>query len=279
MPNHQIIEYNHIRVLTTQQLAESYQSNSDTITKNFNRNKDRYIPGEHYICLKGDELKEFRATRQIDLLPNINTLYLWTQKGTLLHAKSLNTDVAWEVYGRLVDNYFSKSSPIDISQLSPELQMFKQIWDMQARQELETKRIAAEQKQLKETIENQGRAIQTVKDTFSKQSPKDFRPWVKQCITAISESPAYQFTGTKPEKYQAVTKESYDRLNQKKPCRLKQRVESERGRALSSGASAARVNAINKLTIIENDKALKPIYETVLKEMMIAYCTYERKEV
>ena len=32
--------------------------------------------------------------------------YLWTEKGALLHAKSLNTDKAWEVYDYLVDFYF-----------------------------------------------------------------------------------------------------------------------------------------------------------------------------
>lgn len=33
-------------------------------------------------------------------------LYFWTEKGALLHAKSLNTDKAWEVYDYLVDFYF-----------------------------------------------------------------------------------------------------------------------------------------------------------------------------
>lgn len=37
----------------------------------------------------------------------IRTLYLWTEKGALLHAKSLNTDKAWQVYEFLVDNYFN----------------------------------------------------------------------------------------------------------------------------------------------------------------------------
>lgn len=31
--------------------------------------------------------------------------YLWTEKGALLHAKSLNTDKAWEAYEYLVDFY------------------------------------------------------------------------------------------------------------------------------------------------------------------------------
>lgn len=104
----QIVEYNNIRVLTTQQVAESYQTSTDTVTRNFNRNKDRYIKGKHYIALEGEEKNAFVDRGQIDRgLKNAKTLYLWTQKGCLLHAKSLNTDIAWEVYDRLVDNYFA----------------------------------------------------------------------------------------------------------------------------------------------------------------------------
>lgn len=103
-----VTEYRCQRVLTTQQIAEAYGTGTDVITKNFNRNKERYIERKHYVCLKGEELRVFKANGQIDLLPNINTLYLWTEKGAFLHAKSLNTDQAWEVYDRLVDNYFQK---------------------------------------------------------------------------------------------------------------------------------------------------------------------------
>jgi hypothetical protein len=107
-----VTEFKDIRVLTTQQLAESYQATTDTITKNFNRNKERYLEGKHYICLEGEELREFRANGQIDLSPNVNKLYLWTEKGAFLHAKSLNTDKAWEVYDHLVDTYFRAKKPL-----------------------------------------------------------------------------------------------------------------------------------------------------------------------
>lgn len=108
MDNLRITEYRGIRVLTTQQIAEAYGTNADTITKNFNRNKDRYTEGKHFICLEGDELKEFKTNGQIVLPLKLNKLYFWTEKGAFLHAKSLNTDVAWEVYDRLVDSYFQK---------------------------------------------------------------------------------------------------------------------------------------------------------------------------
>ncbi|MCM1223566.1 MAG: ORF6N domain-containing protein [Lachnospiraceae bacterium] len=95
------------RVLTTAQLAESYGTDSKVISNNFNRNKERYTEGKHYYCLTGEVLKEFKTNHQIDeSLIRINTLYLWTEKGALLHAKSLNTDKAWEIYDFLVEFYF-----------------------------------------------------------------------------------------------------------------------------------------------------------------------------
>ena len=102
------IEQSGQRVLTTAQLAEAYETDSKIIIKNFNRNKSRYIEGVHFYCLTGNKLKEFFANVNLTFTNSskIRTLYLWTEKGALLHAKSLNTDKAWEVYEFLVDTYF-----------------------------------------------------------------------------------------------------------------------------------------------------------------------------
>lgn len=52
-------------------------------------------------------MKEFKARYEIHTnLKYARILYLWTEKGALLHAKSLNADKAWEVYDYLVDFYF-----------------------------------------------------------------------------------------------------------------------------------------------------------------------------
>ena len=104
-----VIERENQRVMTTAVLAEEYNTTSDVISKNFNRNKDKYVEGKHFYCLEGEELKEFKANGQIDDQLKFSTkLYLWTRKGALLHAKSLNTDRAWEVYEILVDTYFKR---------------------------------------------------------------------------------------------------------------------------------------------------------------------------
>lgn len=106
-----VIKYKNIRVLTTQQIAEAYETDTKIISNNFNRNKERYIEGKHFVRLEGDEKREFINHHQFDDgFKNAKVLYLWAEKGAFLHAKSLNTDKAWEVYDRLVDEYFEKGS-------------------------------------------------------------------------------------------------------------------------------------------------------------------------
>ena len=44
-----VTEYKNVRVLTTQQIAEAYEADVKVISNNFNRNKERYIEGKHFI--------------------------------------------------------------------------------------------------------------------------------------------------------------------------------------------------------------------------------------
>lgn len=105
-----IVEHQNQRVLTTQQLAESYGTTTDVITRNFNRNKERYQEGKHFYSLEGEEKTTFLNQGQFDRgLKNAKTIYLWTERGAFLHAKSLNTDKAWEVYDSLVEHYFKST--------------------------------------------------------------------------------------------------------------------------------------------------------------------------
>lgn len=59
MNNLTVTEYKNIRVLTTQQIADAYGTDSKTISYNFNHNKGRYKEGKHFILLDGEELRRF----------------------------------------------------------------------------------------------------------------------------------------------------------------------------------------------------------------------------
>lgn len=107
MQDLQVIKVKGQRVLTTKQIAEVYGADVGTIQHNFRYSKKNYQLGKHYIELSGKDLQEFKDDpKMYEQIKYAKHLYLWTEKGALLHAKSLNTDKAWEVYDHLVDFYF-----------------------------------------------------------------------------------------------------------------------------------------------------------------------------
>lgn len=110
-----IIERAGERVLTTAHLAAEYGADTITLQQNFHNNKKRYIEGKHFYIVTGEALRTLkRDLEKIELaIPkNVNRYYLWTERGALLHAKSLNTDKAWAVYDFLVEYYFrAKTAP------------------------------------------------------------------------------------------------------------------------------------------------------------------------
>ncbi len=94
-------------VLMTVQLADFYETTEKHLVQNFNNNRPRYQEGKHFYYLEGEELSQFRATSKISTLPlNVWHIYLWTAKGALAHAHSLNTNPAWEAYLLLIDLYY-----------------------------------------------------------------------------------------------------------------------------------------------------------------------------
>ncbi|MEK3976087.1 ORF6N domain-containing protein [Psychrobacillus sp. FSL K6-1267] len=103
----QVIEREGRRVLTSAQISKSFEMDTKILLRNFQRNTDRYEEGKHYFALNGEALKEFKASRQHDAtLKFASSLYLWTEQGVWLLAKSLNSDKAWKAYEMLVDNYY-----------------------------------------------------------------------------------------------------------------------------------------------------------------------------
>lgn len=109
-----VVEHHDMRVLTTAQLAEAFHTNAKVVARNFQRNEERYTPGEHYFSLSGEDLKQFKTSRQNDAsLKYVSVLYLWTEKGAWLHAKSLNSNEAWTAYQMLIDSYYKVTKSLE----------------------------------------------------------------------------------------------------------------------------------------------------------------------
>ena len=182
-----VIERQGVRVLTTASLAECYGTDTNTITQNFKRNKDRYEEGKHYICLKGEDLRAFKSEMtNCHFAKNLNVLYLWTERGALLHAKSLNTDKAWEVYDQLVETYFrAKKAETALQNLSPQLQFMI--------------RIETEQNALKQRVDNVERRLETLTVPTEKPAPKKHtcgKPWSERELDYLRKAYALGQTDT-----------------------------------------------------------------------------------
>uniref|UniRef100_UPI00402A1AD6 ORF6N domain-containing protein n=1 Tax=Lachnospira sp. TaxID=2049031 RepID=UPI00402A1AD6 len=257
-----IIEYKGARVLTTQQLAEAYGTDTQVITNNYNRNKDRYIEGKHYICLTGQELREFKTKNQNDLsLKRINQIYLWTEKGTFLHAKSLNTDTAWEVYDRLVESFFMVRQIEE--ELPPQMKMLYGMLDQMAaaeRQAKEAKQIADSAKKTAsravESVENIKEAVKPVFDNWREETNEKFN----------------RIQRNTDKSYNVLRTEMYGELERRAGCDLSARLRNKRSRMLENGCTKTETNNLNKMDIIENDKKLREIFSKIVSEYEIRYC-------
>ncbi len=254
------IEHEGVRVLLTYQLAESYGTTSEIISNNFNRNKDRYQEGKHFFTLEGEEKHEFLNHHQFDDgskgLKKAQKVYLWTEKGALLHAKSLNTDKAWEVYDYLVDFYFNvKQKSYD--DLSLELQAFKQMFEAMAKTEREQKRQAQQIIKLEKDIQN-------VRDIFSVNNVS----WRKDC-GRIVKAVAYKLGGG--DQYKEVNVACYKELEQTAHVNLRVRLNNLKGRMAMAGESQSVCNKLSYLDVIEKDPKLQEMYITIVKKLAIRY--------
>lgn len=143
---------------------------------------------------------------------------------------------------------------LDTSQLSPELQMFNQMFNALANQEVKTR-------QLENKVEG-----------ISNLITMDSKDWRKEAV-AILRKIAYKRGGH--DQYQEVASDSYIRLETKGRCNLNTRLNNRKKNMIAQGLGKTAVRNLNKLDIIEEDHRLKEIYMQVIKDMAIKYGVWE----
>lgn len=100
-------------VLTTELLAQLYDTDVANIRMNYSRNSDRFDEGIHFFKVAGKALADLRATLSgSQISAKTRSLNLWTERGAARHAKMIETDEAWGVFAALEDHYFKKN-PVD----------------------------------------------------------------------------------------------------------------------------------------------------------------------
>ena len=258
--NIKIVEYSGIRVLTTQQIANVYETDTKQISYNFNHNKDRYQEGKHYILLTGNELRAFREIH--DLPSNLNKAYLWTEKGAFLHAKSLNTDRAWEVYDKLVDFYFCTKEVVN-TELSPQMQLLMQMVNTMVQKELADKERDRQIALAQETASKAVETTEKMKDVLI--SPFDnWREDINKKVNQISSVSGIP--------HQGLFTTLYEDLERTARCDLSVRQRNKRNRMESAGCTKTEIQKeTTKIAVIEDDARLKQIFEDIVRKYGAKY--------
>jgi len=253
MNNLKPINFKNQNVITTELLAEVYGTDTVNIRNNFKRNKENFKEGKHYYLLEGEELKGFKSeVTESYVAPNVNKLYLWTERGANRHCKILDTDKAWEQFDNLEETYFNvKENPsLNTQALSPQLQLLINI--------------ELEQKQIKQDVAENKKELQGIRDVVALNST-NWKADSSRIISTIAGKLG-DFSHIKD-----IRNEIYKQLEQRAACDLKRRLTFKRQRLADNGVCKSKRDKLNNLDVIEDDKRLIEVYVAIVKEMAIKY--------
>lgn len=150
-----------------------------------------------------------------------------------------------------------KGQIIDYSNLSPELQMFKQIFDSVARSQLELQ-------QMKENTDRIEQKVESIREVVA----LDTTSW-REDTGALLRKIGTKLGGGKA--YQEVRTESYKLLDKRMGVDISTRLTNLKNRMAGEGVSKSKRDSMSNLDVIERDKKLIEGYTAIVKEMAIKY--------
>lgn len=253
------IEFKNQRIMTTKVLAEQYGTKEDNISKNFNRNIDRFVEGKHYYKLEGEELKAFKGCGLNDeSLKFVSVLYLWTDRGAARHAKILDTDEAWEVYEQLEETYFKakEQKPACIEDLI--IMQAQSLKDL--RQQL--KQVNTHALEAKAKAEETKEEVQAIRDIMV----LNHNSWRKDSSSLINK---IALAAGGYEHIKAIREQSYKLLEQRMGVQLSIRLTNKRRRMADEGVCKSKRDKLTILDVITEDKKLIEGYIAIVKDMAI----------
>ena len=145
------------------------------------------------------------------------------------------------------------SFQMDISTLSPELQLMNTMIQAMNKQ-------ALDQKKLEGAIQETKEDLQSIRDVVEIKPYENWRDDTNKLIAKICYiSGEYKDTRTK----------IYEALDKRAGTKIKTRLENMKARGLLAGIARSKAETLAYLDVIEEDKKLIEIYVAIVKEMAI----------
>lgn len=172
-----------------------------------------------------------------------------------MQGKGKKGEQAREYFTRLEEK--TKEIALNRQQLSPELQLFSRMFEAVAKQELEQKAQAKKIEQLDDKVES-------IKEVVA-LSPNQWRKDTASLINQI----ALKLGGY--EHIKAVREESYKLLEQRMGVALNIRLTNKKKTMALNGTCKSKIDKLNQLDVIADDKKLIEGYVAIVKEMAIKH--------
>lgn len=259
-------EFNGQRVVTFKDIDMLHERVEGTAKRNFSDNKKHFIENEDYFKMTYKEFSTNFVPNSKGGNPN-NEVVLITESGYLMLVKSLQDDLAWKVQRELVNNYFRVKEVVqalNTSELSPELQMFNQMFKAIANNELEQKRLNAKIKEVEDEAKEVKEEIKGIREAVTLEPNQ----WRKDTATLINKM-ANKLGGF--EHIKPIRDEAYSLLNKTYGVDINRRLLNKKKNMALEGCSKSKIDKVNYLDVIAEDKKLVNGYINIVGRLAVKY--------
>ena len=165
----------------------------------------------------------------------------------------------------LAEAFLPAAANPNFTSLSPELQMFKAIFDSVAKTELK-------QKEQDKAIEAVNQKVDGIRDVVV-LNPNSWREECRRLLAKVAQ--ARGGGGA----YQEVNAEVFQLVDERARVSLETRLTNKRRRMADEGVCKSKRDKLNKVDVIADDAKLIEIYIAIVKEMAVKYGVTIGKEV
>jgi Rha family phage regulatory protein len=251
----QLLEKPVAQTLDSREVAEMVEKQHSELLKDIRRYITQGAEGNIHLG------EFFQESSYKDANNQERPCYLVTRKGCEFIANKLTGIKGTEFTAKYINRFHDMEQTIktglDISQLSPELQMFKQIFDSVAKTQLA-------QKEQEKAIEDTNKRIDNIKDVVA-LNPNDWRKDTSKLINKMAlKAGGY-------EHLNVIREESYKLLDERFGVALSIRLTNMKKTMSLNGVCKSKIDKLNKLDVIANDKKLIEGYVAIVKDMCIRY--------
>lgn len=246
-------EFKGQRVVTFKDIDMLHERVEGTAGRNFRENKIHFVENEDFFFIKPADVGN-NEIRRSEI--NNKGTYLITESGYLMLVKSLQDDLAWKVQRELVNNYFRVKEIVQAKPTCIEDVLIAQLQEMKAVKQtaLEAKEEAAKSRE----------EIQAMREAVT----LDSNGWRKETATLINKI-ANKLGGF--EHIRNVREESYKLLNETYGVDINRRLKNKQKNMALEGVSRSKINKVNVLDVIAEDKKLLNGYINIVTKMAIRH--------